>query len=65
MKRESGYYWVKYEGSEWVIGQYYQPSNIWRIDAYPYYKYNDELTEIDERRIVRNSIKDETFTNEE
>jgi hypothetical protein len=59
MKRDSGYYWVKYKG-EWHIA-YYRHANkdnpdAWTLTAYvddSWWFYDSDFEEIDENKITR------------
>jgi hypothetical protein len=63
MKREEGYYWVKYE-DEWHIAQYRHEQKeapaAWTLCAYvddSWWHYDGDFEEIDERRISREPEK--------
>lgn len=52
MKRESGFYWVKYKG-EWIVAKwngFWFRTGVWKIDQ------DSDLEEIDERRIERTEV---------
>lgn len=52
MKRESGYYWIKY-GDYWYVGHY---DSVWffrTVYGENNFARDDELNEIDERKIER------------
>ena len=59
--REDGYYWVRVEehptvsyDADWKVAQYVWESGLWYLAAPEEVGWSDEeLAEIDERRIVR------------
>lgn len=51
--RQSGYYWVKFNG-KWIIGEWNRYVMIWSICGSDRILLDGELSEIDERPIVRN-----------
>ena len=51
MKRQAGFYWVKFQ-SEWEIAEYLN-IDCWRRFSLSRYYADHHFTEIDERRIVR------------
>jgi len=53
MKRESGYYWVKYR-QEWIIASYGKLSNCWWICFSEEIYHNTDFEKIDETPITRN-----------
>lgn len=58
MKRESGFYWVKCD-KEWIIAEYWQPTNIWFVCGEVTKWSTSDLDEIDERKIERDGQKQE------
>jgi len=55
IKREAGFYWVKYEGV-WQVASWetsWRNVKEWALAGCELYKENSEMEEIDERRIVR------------
>ena len=57
MKREDGFYWVRENGAnEWTIGEFVNSigrSGGWWGHGSETYCTDDDLAEIDERRILR------------
>lgn len=51
MKREEGYYWVKYH-NKWVIS-HFDPDMTWCLTGWDMELDDKDLDEIDERRIER------------
>lgn len=54
--REEGYYWVKESDSGWFVAHWGEASlsgYSWSIPGLEYDVYDEQLDEIDERRIVR------------
>lgn len=50
MKRQTGYYWVKY-GSKWFIAEWFERpigNYLWKCDAHNGYAYDSQYTEINE-----------------
>jgi len=56
MKRESGDYWVQFEG-EWYVAEYISSpkESIWYLTSSDIALCEDEFSEIDERQIIRQS----------
>lgn len=54
MKRETGYYWVKFE-NDWCIGFYNNQERIfpWTFVANDFSFKENEIEEIDERPVIR------------
>lgn len=50
MKRENGFYWIKWDG-RWLIAEYVQGE--WYVTQRLSYLDDTDLEEIDERRIER------------
>ncbi len=64
-KRESGFYFVKYDG-EWIVVEWFQKDNkklsgyaCWFMPGDHKEYYDSDLDEIDERPIVREETKTE------
>ena len=58
--RERGYYWVLWEG-EWFIADY-QGKYEWYLGGHEYPIYEASFDEIDERRVVRDTIRTHPLT---
>jgi hypothetical protein len=52
MKRESGYYWVRFY-DEWEVARYYSESKEWQLTGADRHFSDNSLNEIDERKIER------------
>lgn len=50
--RQSGYYWVKYNG-EWEVAEYFESWNNWNQCGVLQDYEDSDFEEIDERRIER------------
>lgn len=58
MRREGGFYWVKYV-DEWMIAEWYAPWGHWQTSQSSKVFHDSDFIEIDERPIVREEPKSE------
>jgi hypothetical protein len=54
MKRETGYYWIKYRGSMTIA--FYTAFDAWLIPGYNESRYDNEMDWIDEEKLVPPTI---------
>ncbi len=53
MKREAGYYWVRFKRGHWIVAEYLS-SSLWILTGISHVKHSDfDFKEIDENRLVR------------